>query len=341
MARARWPEGRLLGLGFVTLREEPNQRRVFAETTNRRRKRPVRSPAPPPAGRGGPDAGSEAAGRGEMAALPEQSPLTGVAWASGASAAPAGWTAITSTLEGATASFGKGFGQKSGYVLCITSTVASETSPGNVVADVLILSEKTPLPTGYLYIREFLEPKTSISKKKRICVKLVPLGAADLVVFDIMLSGKSKVVPCYMKIGEISSFAVWCKKGQLLKPKPLPKPRNISPAMKGLSLETTDLDNKKTEFSSEKSLTRVGSKHVSMKRDDSIYDTSNLYGISAMDGVPFALHPKFESSITSGTDAFSIFTNLNIKSLADIEKEYDYAFVVERTAAARLPPSIC
>ncbi|XP_048688132.2 multivesicular body subunit 12A isoform X2 [Caretta caretta] len=308
MARARWPEGRLLGLGFVTLREEPNQRRVFAETTNRRRKRPVRSPAPPPAGRGGPDAGSEAGGRGEMAALPEQSPLTGVAWASGASAAPAGWTA---------------------------------TSPGNVVADVLILSEKTPLPTGYLYIREFLEPKTSISKKKRICVKLVPLGAADLVVFDIMLSGKSKVVPCYMKIGEISSFAVWCKKGQLLKPKPLPKPRNISPAMKGLSLETTDLDNKKTEFSSEKSLTRVGSKHVSMKRDDSIYDTSNLYGISAMDGVPFALHPKFESSITSGTDAFSIFTNLNIKSLADIEKEYDYAFVVERTAAARLPPSIC
>ncbi|EMP30880.1 Pre-B-cell leukemia transcription factor 3 [Chelonia mydas] len=195
------------------------------------------------------------------------------------------------------------------------------TSPGNVVADVLILSEKTPLPTGYLYIREFLEPKTSISKKKRICVKLVPLGAADLVVFDITLSGKNKVVPCYMKIGEISSFAVWCKKGQLLKPKPLPKPRNISPAMKGLSLETTDLDNKKTEFSSENSLTRVGSKHVSMKRDDSIYDTSNLYGISAMDGVPFALHPKFESSITTGTNAFSIFTNLNIKSLADIEKE--------------------
>ncbi|XP_037744063.1 multivesicular body subunit 12A isoform X3 [Chelonia mydas] len=243
-----------------------------------------------------------------MAALPEESPLTGVAWASSASAAPAGWT---------------------------------PTSPGNVVADVLILSEKTPLPTGYLYIREFLEPKTSISKKKRICVKLVPLGAADLVVFDITLSGKNKVVPCYMKIGEISSFAVWCKKGQLLKPKPLPKPRNISPAMKGLSLETTDLDNKKTEFSSENSLTRVGSKHVSMKRDDSIYDTSNLYGISAMDGVPFALHPKFESSITTGTNAFSIFTNLNIKSLADIEKEYDYAFVVERTAAARLPPSIC
>uniref|UniRef100_A0A8C0JBB9 Multivesicular body subunit 12A n=1 Tax=Chelonoidis abingdonii TaxID=106734 RepID=A0A8C0JBB9_CHEAB len=201
---------------------------------------------------------------------------------------------ITSTLEGATANFGKGFGQKSGYVLCITST----TSPGDVVADVQILS--LLLTTGGISCDVMISAsplETSISKKKRICVKLVPLGVAELVVFDIMLSGKSKVVPCYMKIGEISSFAVWCKKGHLLKPKPLPKLRNISPAMKGLSL-----DFEAAQPLPGWSLTRIGSKHVSLKRDDSIYDTSNLYGISAMDGVPFALHPKFESSIASGTN---------------------------------------
>ncbi|XP_074836442.1 multivesicular body subunit 12A isoform X3 [Carettochelys insculpta] len=223
-----------------------------------------------------------------MAELQAQTPLTGVAWAASTGAAPAGWTT---------------------------------PSLGTVVADVQILSEKTPLPPGYVYIREFLEPRMTVSKKKRVCMKLVPLDSAELVVFDIMLSGKSKVVPCYMKIGEISSFAVWCKKGQLVKPKPLPKPRGISLEMKGLSLETTDLDRKNSELPSEKSLTRPGSKHASIKREDCIYDTSNLYGISAMDGVPFTLHPKFESSITTGTNAFSIFMDLNIKSLADIEKE--------------------
>ncbi|XP_074836443.1 multivesicular body subunit 12A isoform X4 [Carettochelys insculpta] len=212
-----------------------------------------------------------------MAELQAQTPLTGVAWAASTGAAPAGWTTITTTLEGTTASFGKGFGQKSGYVLCITSAVTSEPSLGTVVADVQILSEKTPLPPGYVYIREFLEPRMTVSKKKRVCMKLVPLDSAELVVFDIMLSGKSKVVPCYMKIG--------------------------------------------SELPSEKSLTRPGSKHASIKREDCIYDTSNLYGISAMDGVPFTLHPKFESSITTGTNAFSIFMDLNIKSLADIEKE--------------------
>ena len=36
----------------------------------------------------------------------------------------------------------------------------------------------------------------------------------------------------------------------------------------------------------------------------------------------------------------SAFGDLTIKSLADIEKEYNYGFVVEKTAAARLPPSV-
>nr|XP_009939145.1 PREDICTED: kinetochore-associated protein DSN1 homolog [Opisthocomus hoazin] len=78
-------------------------------------------------------------------------------------------------------------------------------------------------------------------------------------------------------------------------------------------------------------------------------------GVS-MDGVPFTLHPRFESKLSSGTKAIladltvksladiereAILADLTVKSLADIEREYDYAFVVERTAAARLPPGVC
>lgn len=58
-----------------------------------------------------------------------------------------------------------------------------------------------------------------------------------------------------------------------------------------------------------------------------------------MDGVPFTLHPRFEGK-SCGTLAFSAFADLTIKSLADIEEEYNYGFVVEKTAAARLPPSV-
>ncbi|XP_061470465.1 multivesicular body subunit 12A [Rhineura floridana] len=263
-------------------------------------------------------------------------PLTGLGWTSAANVAPAGWTPITTTVEGAPANFGKGFAQKSGYYLCFTSAINSENPTGDVLHDAIILSEKSPLPSGYSYVKEFLDPKTSISKKKRLCVQLIPLGAAETAVSDILLSSKSKVVPNYMRIGEMSGFALWYRKEHILKPKPLPKPRNVSLEMKRLSLEPQSVD-----LPSEKPMALSGPKRqATLKRHESIYESSNVYGISAMDGVPFTLHPKFESSITNGNNAYSFFKNLHIKSVADIEKEYNYGFVVERTAAARLPPSI-
>ncbi|XP_027713415.1 multivesicular body subunit 12A isoform X2 [Vombatus ursinus] len=268
---------------------------------------------------------------------PDGAPIVGLAWVLASAVPPRGYSAITSTVEGTPANFGKGFAQKSGYFLCLSpgetgpgSADSSETPQENVVTDIQILNEKTPLPMGFTYISEFLDTKASVSKKKRVCMKLVPLGVADTAVFDVRLSGKSKVVPGYMRVGEIGGFAVWCKKGKVSKPKPLPKPRNISLGMSGLSLD---------KFSSEKPST-LSSRQGTIRRSDSIYEASSLYGISAMDGVPFILHPKFEGK-DNGPTGFSTFADLTIKSLADIEEEYNYGFVVERTAAARLPPSVC
>ncbi|KFP98322.1 Multivesicular body subunit 12A, partial [Haliaeetus albicilla] len=161
---------------------------------------------------------------------------------------------------------------------------------------------------------------TGISRKKRVYMKLLPLDTAETAVFDLKLSSKSKALPHYMKIGEIGNFAIWCKKGPVLKSKAQPP---ISEGLKQLSLQPPDSDHN----------IKRASQH------ESLYDTSNIYGLSAMDGVPFTLHPKFESKLSSGSNA--ILADLNVKSLADIEKEYNYAFVVERTAAARLPPSVC
>ncbi|XP_020851017.1 multivesicular body subunit 12A isoform X1 [Phascolarctos cinereus] len=270
---------------------------------------------------------------------PDGVPIVGLAWALASAVPPRGYSAITSTVEGTPANFGKGFAQKSGYFLCLSpretgpgSGDSGETLQENVVTDIQILNEKTPLPMGFTYISEFLDTKASVSKKKRVCMKLVPLGVADTAVFDVRLSGKSRVVPGYMRVGEIGGFAVWCKKGKVSKPKPLPKPRNISLGISGLSLD-------KSSDSSEKPST-LSSRQGTIRRSDSIYEASSLYGISAMDGVPFILHPKFEGK-DNGPMGFSTFADLTIKSLADIEEEYSYGFVVERTAAARLPPSVC
>ncbi|NXI68413.1 MB12A protein, partial [Anseranas semipalmata] len=270
-----------------------------------------------------------------MAAAEEPAPLTGVGLAATPEAAPAGWTVITASVEGSAANLGKGFGHKGGGYLCVST--GAQAAAGSVVTDVQVLSDRSPQPAGYTRASEFPEPRAGVSRKKRVYVRLQPPGAADTAVFDIKLSGKSKALPHYMKIGEMGGFAVWCKKGPLPKcsPPPVPKPRTLSLGLKQLSLQPADSEHK----SPEKTVARCGTKRASFTLHDSVDDASSIYNLSAMDGVPFTLHPKFESSLSSGSHA--ILANLSVKSLADIEKEYNYAFVVERTAAARLPPSIC
>ncbi|KAJ8346381.1 hypothetical protein SKAU_G00277820 [Synaphobranchus kaupii] len=62
-----------------------------------------------------------------------------------------------------------------------------------------------------------------------------------------------------------------------------------------------------------------------------------LFCLSAMDGVPFIISEKFAcaSSDLQQADLMGI----TIKTLAEIEKEYEYSFRTEYSAAARLPPS--
>ncbi|NXT48155.1 MB12A protein, partial [Pluvianellus socialis] len=179
-----------------------------------------------------------------MAAAAE-APLTGVGWAAAPEAAPAGWRAIAVTVEGAAANLGKGFGHKSGGYLCV-STGGAQAAPGPVVTDVQVLSDRNPQPPGYTRAPEFPEPRTGLSRKKRVYVKLMPVDAAETAVFDIQLSAKSKAIPNYMKIGEMGNFAIWCKKGPVSKrsPQPVPPARTISAGLEQLSLRSPDSDQK-------------------------------------------------------------------------------------------------
>nr|XP_020139578.1 multivesicular body subunit 12A isoform X2 [Microcebus murinus] len=268
---------------------------------------------------------------------PDAPPLAGLVWSPASASPPRGFSAVSCTVEGAPASFGKSFAQKSGYFLCLSPLGSLENPQENVVADIQVVLDKSPLPPGFSPVCDPLDSKASVSKKKRMCVKLVPLGAADTVVCDIRLSGKTKTVPGYLRVGDMGGFAIWCKKAKA--PRPVPKPRGLSRDMRGLSLDPPSQSQPSKGGFPERTLSRLGSRASTLRRNDSIYEASSLYGISAMDGVPFTLHPRFEGK-SCGPLAFSAFGDLTIKSLADIEEEYNYGFVVEKTAAARLPPSV-
>ncbi|XP_073497816.1 multivesicular body subunit 12A [Phyllobates terribilis] len=261
-------------------------------------------------------------------------PLTSLAWTSGQSTCPKGHFIITSTIEGTSASFLKGFAQKFALYLCYSMTPEHPQTVDQVITDVLLLGEKSALPVGFAYIGEYVEPKVTVPKKKRLCVKLSPVATADSAVSDIKVTVKSKQLsPPYTRIGDMSGLALWCKKVPVSIPKPTPKPRNITSGVRGLSLDN-GIPEKTTTIHLPAPVVAPKPQVRTPQSEHPLYE-ANVYGVTAIDGIPFTIHPMFGSKISEPALNFSNFQDLRIKTLAEIENEYDYGFVVERSACAR------
>ncbi|XP_040892842.1 multivesicular body subunit 12A [Toxotes jaculatrix] len=265
-------------------------------------------------------------------------PITAVAWTSNSSTCPKDFTMISITEDGAAANFTRSFGMKSGYYLCYSKDLTG----GMVVSDIQLISDKDPIPHGLCYIAEHLEPKASVSKKKRVCVRVVPVGSVDTAVLDIKLTAKSKMMlQHYTYVGDISGYVLWCRKGYFSSPVPQAKPRSVSLDLRRLSLEQpTPLrpSNPPPPLPH-----KLSQRRYSLSNKDNLDKPadSSIQGITALDGVPFSLHPKFDVQANGTAPQLnSQLNNIRIKSLQDIENEYKYTFAVEESAAKRTRPSL-
>ncbi|XP_062865915.1 multivesicular body subunit 12A [Trichomycterus rosablanca] len=259
-------------------------------------------------------------------------PITALAWTSSNSTCPADFTMIAATEDGGAANFTRGFGLKSGYHLCYSKDV----SGGMVVSDVQVISERDAIPHGYCYISEFMEPKASVWKKKRVCVSLVPIASVTAAVLDIRVTTKSKnMLQHYTCLGDMLGYVLWCRKGPFSSPTPTAKPRSISIDMRSLSLEASQpLPLRQSNQPAPSAPPKMSRRRSNLDQKDS---ADSIYGITAMDGVPFALHPRFESQSNEKVWT-STLDNIRIKSFQDIENEYNYTFLTEEQAARRTCP---
>ncbi|XP_029989367.1 multivesicular body subunit 12A [Sphaeramia orbicularis] len=267
-------------------------------------------------------------------------PLTALAWTSNSSTCPKDFTVISITEDGATANFTRSFGMKSGYYLCYSK----DLSGGMVLSDIQLISDKDSIPHGYCYIAEYLEPRATVSKKKRVCVRVVPVGSVDTAVLDVKLTAKSKMMlQHYTYVGDIHGYVLWCRKGPFSGPMPQAKPRSVSLDLRKLSLEQSSgplplRPSNPPPLPPGRLSQRRCSLHT--KDNDKPADGS-MQGITALDGVPFSLHPKFDVQTNgTGSQLNSQLNNIRIKSLQDIENEYNYTFAVEENAAKRTRPSV-
>ncbi|XP_066516514.1 multivesicular body subunit 12A [Hoplias malabaricus] len=264
-------------------------------------------------------------------------PITALAWTSSGTTCPSYYTLIGTTEDGTAANFTRGFGLKSGYYLCYSKDLAG----GMVVSDVQVISDKDTIPHGYCYIPEFMEPKASVWKKKRVCVRIVPVDSVTNAVLDIRVTAKSKMMlQQYTCLGDILGYVLWCMKGPFSTPTPKAKPRRISLDLRQLSLESSETQLPLRPSNQPQVPPKLSCRRKTLDKNElneTVYDSSNIYGITAMDGVPFALHPKYETQ-TNEKATVPMLDDIRIKSIHDIENEYHYTFAVEELAAKRSRP---
>ncbi|XP_060944210.1 multivesicular body subunit 12A [Limanda limanda] len=268
-------------------------------------------------------------------------PITAVAWTSNNSTCPKDFIMISITEDGSAANFTRSFAIKSGYYLCYSKDLTG----GMVVSDIQLLSDKDTIPHGYCFIAEHLEAKACVSKKKRVCMRVVPVGSVDTAVLDIKLTAKSKMMlQHYTYAGEINGYVLWCRKGPFSNPMPQAKPRSVSLDIRRLSLDQTFPPQPlRPSNPPPQPHGKVSQRRHTLQIKDNLDKPadSSLQGITALDGVPFSLHPKFEAQ-ANGTalQLNSQLNNIRIKSLQDIENEFNYTFAVEEIAAKRTRPSL-
>ncbi|NWU03454.1 MB12B protein, partial [Urocynchramus pylzowi] len=169
-------------------------------------------------------------------------------------------------------------------------------------------------------------------RKKRLCIKFIPRDSTEAAICDIRILGRSKQAPPqYTFIGELNSMGIWYRMGRV--------PRNHDSAQPAAppaqAPASTPAPNLPRHISLTLPASFRGKSHST--RLDLEHQHSNLYAISAMDGVPFMISEKFACA-PEGMQPVDLL-GITIKTLAEIEKEYDYSFRTEQSAAARLPPS--
>ncbi|XP_032424918.1 multivesicular body subunit 12Ba isoform X2 [Xiphophorus hellerii] len=256
-------------------------------------------------------------------ALPEMSmdPITGVGVVASRNRAPSGYDVISITTDGLDADLWKDglFKSKVTRYLCFTRVFSKENSHlGNVLVDMKLIDIKDTLPVGFIPIQETVDTQEQAFRKRRLCIKFIPRDSTEAAICDIRILGRTKQAPPqYTFIGELNNMGIWYRMG------------NVPRAQDSTHTPTTNNVQNANSSTVPISSTPMP-KHISMTlpasfrgknttRPDYEHQNSNLYAISAMDGVPFMISEKF--ACTSPELQQVDLMGITIKSLAEIEKE--------------------
>ncbi|XP_008304195.1 multivesicular body subunit 12Bb [Stegastes partitus] len=237
--------------------------------------------------------------------LPEN-PISAVGVVSSVSKVPENYYVVAQTTDGSDADLWKDglFKSKVTRYLCFTR----KTGP-DVVVDMKLTDIKDPLPESFIPVQETIDTKEAAMRKRRLCVKMSPREAAETAIYDIQIVAKSKYhLVNYTCMGEMNNMGIWYRMGNVS--------QHQSSEKTSSSVQSDALPN---------------TARRTMSRPDCEKQSSGIYTISALDDVPFVVSDKFLEGPKEMQQVNLM--GITIKSLAEIEEEFQYNFSTERSVA--------
>ncbi|XP_023696376.1 multivesicular body subunit 12B-like isoform X1 [Paramormyrops kingsleyae] len=270
-------------------------------------------------------------------ALPEVSvnPITGVGVVASRKRAPSGYCVVSQTTDGVHADLWKDcvFKSKVTRYLCYTRAFSKENSHlGNVLVDMRLIDAKDTLPVGFIAIQETIDTQERAFRKRRLCVKFIPRDSTETAICDVQVLGRSRVPPPqYTFVGELNSIQIWYGMGKVPKAHETKHdhPGGTWSEMQAPGPSRHSLTTPPACFHGKSAASPPIQQHC-----------ISLYATSAMDGVPFLISDKY-MHVAACTLQPADILETTIKSLAEIEQEYEYSFHTEDVALAGLPSSEC
>ncbi|XP_072096067.1 multivesicular body subunit 12B-like isoform X3 [Mobula birostris] len=199
---------------------------------------------------------------------------------------------------------------------------------GNVLVDMKLIDLKDTLPVGFIPIQETVDTQEPAFRKRRLCIKFIPRDSTEAAICDVKIFGKSKQAPPqYTFIGELNNMGIWYRMGKVPRTQEIPTSATAATTTASVAL-TSSSPTPAPNLPRHISLTLPASFRNKMHgtRPDFEHQTSSLYAISAMDGVPFTISEKFASAIEAVQP--DDLMGITIKSLAEIEREFSVEILI-------------
>nr|XP_015827636.2 multivesicular body subunit 12B isoform X1 [Nothobranchius furzeri] len=230
-------------------------------------------------------------------------PISVVGVVTSISKIPDGYYVVAQTTDGSEADLWKDglFKSKVTRYLCFSRKASPE-----VVVDMKVMDIKDPLPELFTPVQETIDKKEAAMRKKRLCVKMSPREAVVTALCDIQITAKSKYhLVNYTCAGEINNMGIWYRMGDV--------PRHQT------SLQTEVVPQTDTAL--------LTASRIDVSRPQYVQQDSRSYTLTALEGIPFAVSEKFHETPQKMQQVNLM--GITIKSLAEIEEEFEYNFGTE------------